>query len=529
MADAFRNLAALGIPSPVDAVNQRAMSQRLMPHQHSLSAAPPSLRADVQDYLARSLFGDDYGRSGYRSTGRMMDAAGATFAAPVEAGLLAYDAGVDYAAGNPGQAAAGLGMAALGIPGSAAGRAAMRQADAATGGAVAAARPAGAGTDFTRSTLVRYMPPKGASARSQNLMGRIESNPALLAEIKSIATDGETIGREWYKTDNLRQRFIDELGPKSGHEAFIEYINLVGATSTGSKVPPNIRNASYYFVEQGNNGMFNDPAMQEALKKGEFLPPKGSGYGHKMQRNQAANVGKYYGGDWDTATADPRVNPKPRGFVQSLLGGERNIAADKHFTRLMAQLSDDPEFLHGSAEISQDLYGRMVDQFGKSAVDRYVTVRSVNGKPALNFNAKAAVLGSKATKDRKGRRPIKGMYDFIRKEASVWEDQPNDNEYAVFERMANEIAEQMGMTAPQFQAALWMGGAKRTGVDPTSLDTFENLFNANLAEKAAERGLSEDEVFRRFARRVQPLAVPGLLGTGAASGMMGGGEDERVY
>lgn len=126
MADAFGNLRALGIPAPVDAVNQRVMPQNRLPHQHSLSAAPPSLRADVQDYLAKSLFGDDYGRSGYRSAGRMVDAAGATFAAPVEAGLLAYDAGVDYAAGNPGAAAGGMAMAALGIPGSAAGRAALK-------------------------------------------------------------------------------------------------------------------------------------------------------------------------------------------------------------------------------------------------------------------------------------------------------------------------------------------------------------------------------------------------------------------
>jgi len=77
------------------------------------------------------------------------------------------------------------------------------------------------------------------------------------------------------------------------------------------------------------------------------------------------------------------------------------------------------------------------------------------------------------------------------------------------------------MTPAQLQASLWMGAAKRTGVRESSLDTFDNIFNRVVDDRAAERGLTPEEVFRRFANRQQPLVVPGLLGAGAAAGLEG--------
>ena len=77
------------------------------------------------------------------------------------------------------------------------------------------------------------------------------------------------------------------------------------------------------------------------------------------------------------------------------------------------------------------------------------------------------------------------------------------------------------MTAPQFQASLWMGAAKETGVDPSSLDTFVNIFDRILRSRAKERGLTEQQVFEQFVKRQAPLMVP-LAATGA---LATGGEE----
>ena len=362
--------------------------------------------------------------------------------------------------------------------------------------------------DKTDFSLVRFQAPKGASPRVKNLAERLTDAPEAANKFRELARAGEDIGREWYNTDELAQRFVDVLGEDEGIPAFKEYIMLVGATSTGSKVQPNIRNASFYY-QIGTEELM---AIADDLLSGDFVPPRGSGYGHKMQKNQAGNVGKIVTGQWGP-DADPRLNPKPRGFAQSLLGSNRNIAADKHFMRLMGMMSDDPAFLHNSAEISKTLIDELRSQFGKS-IDKFITTRMVNGKPAYNFNAKAAVLGSKKQKNRPGKRPIKGLYEFIKDKSSVWDDMPNDNEYAFLEKFAGAMADEMGMTAPQFQASLWMGAAKETGVDPSSLDTFMNIFDRILRERAKERGLTEQQVFEQFVKRQAPLMVP-LAATGA--------------
>ena len=368
------------------------------------------------------------------------------------------------------------------------------------------------GQDMTDFSLVRFRAPKGASERVQNLAVRLNDAPEAANKFRELARAGEEIGREWYNTEALAQRFVDVLGEDEGIAAFKEFIMLVGATSTGSKVQPNIRNASFYYTI----GPEELKAIADDLLGGKFAPPKGSGYGHKMQKNQAGNVGKIVTGQWGPE-ADPRLNPKPRGFAQSLLGSNRNIAADKHFMRLMGMMSDDPAFLHNSAEISKTLIDQMRAEFGKS-VDKFITSRMVNGKPAFNFNAKAAVLGSKKQKGRAGRRPIKGLYDFIKDKSSVWDDMPNDNEYAFLEEFAGKMADEMNMTAPQFQASLWMGAAKETGVDPSSLDTFMNIFDRILRQRANERGLTEQQVFEQFVKRQAPLMVPIVAGGVLAAG-----------
>jgi hypothetical protein len=225
-----------------------------------------------------------------------------------------------------------------------------------------------------------------------------------------------------------------------------------------------------------------------------------------MQKNHMKNVANAAAGGWAPDVAPAPLNAKPRGFLQSLLGNETNIAADKHFMRLMGLMSDDPAFLHSSAEISDTLRAKLRLKYGQK-VDKYISVAELDGGGRrINFNAKKAV-----------REGPKDLYDTIKKDASVWSDMPNANEYGAFERIANKMAKELGMTGPQFQASLWMGAAKKTGVDPSSLDTFVNLFNKRVKDAAAERGRTPEDVFKRFATRKEALAVPlGLLGGATA-------------
>lgn len=361
-------------------------------------------------------------------------------------------------------------------------------------------RPAGAAPDRTPYSLVRFRAPQGDSARFKTLEAKINADPHTADTLLNFAREGEEIGRKWYSTEKLRSRFIDELGEKKGDMAWREYMWLVGATSTGSKVIPNIRNASHYFV-QGQERLAN---IADKLLAMEAIPAKGSGYGHKMQRNHAKNVGNVVTGGWGP-DADPRLNPKPRGFLQSLMGSETNIAADKHFMRLMGMISDDPQFLHSSAEISQELVDKLRAERGDAFVRKYVKyARKDDGKTLrINFGAKRAV------KDHPD------LYESIKKEAQIWDDTPSDNEYAAFERVTSKLAKQLDMTPAQFQASLWMGAAKHTDVDPSSLDTFENLFDRVVRDRAAERGRTEQDVWKRFVHRKEALALPlGLLGGG---------------
>jgi hypothetical protein len=370
----------------------------------------------------------------------------------------------------------------------------------------------GAATDRTGFTLLRHTPPRGESARVQRLTARLTDAPELRQEIIDIVEEGRVMGGlDWYNTEALRDAFIKELGDEAGDQAWREYIDLVAATSPGSKVPQNIRNASWWYTRAPEERV----ARVEELKKGEWVPPKGSGYGHKTQRGQAMNVGKVTADEWaPTPQLDPHLatestallNPKPRGFAQSLKGGERNIAADLHFTRLLAMLSDDPDFLNLAAPVST----RTLNAIGGNVRD-YVTVRKVQGKDVFSLNAKKFVKENPEAFDR------------VKQHPSVWIEQPGDNEYAAFEALANEIAAELGMTGPQFQASLWLGAAARTGVDPRSHPPFVDIFENILEARAKERGLSKREVFSQFARRQAPLVLP----LAAAGGAAAVSEDEK--
>lgn len=364
----------------------------------------------------------------------------------------------------------------------------------------------GAAPDRSPGTVIRHNPARGDSARFADFQARIGSEPTLLDEITATARAGEDIGRRWYNTEGTRQRFIAELGEDEGHRAWSEFMQRIGAASPGNAVYPNIRQASYYFAE---------PEAARAARQGHLAttgsyPRPPEPYGSLTQQYQGAlddlvNRGQFID------NAEPTRAPKPRGFTNSLLGKPENIAADKHFMRFIGMASGDPRFLHGSATISQELANQIAERFPDIAAAnvRTRTVKNAAGQETLqtNFNAARAVRENGGADGE--------LFRFIRQQPTVWDEVPRDNEYGAYERLALDIANRMNMTPAQLQASLWMGAARRTGVRADSLDTFDNIFNRVVDDRAAERGLSPDEVFRRFATRAQPLMVPPLA-VGAA-------------
>tara|TARA_Y100000768_G_scaffold82791_1_gene59034 strand:- start:4695 stop:6353 length:1659 start_codon:yes stop_codon:yes gene_type:complete len=356
----------------------------------------------------------------------------------------------------------------------------------------------GAAPDRTEWTYLRY-PPKKIPARTQNAIDNIRANKGGVKDelIRDIKAGQEVGGSDWYNTEELRDWFIEAHGATEGHKQWAEFMDLMGATSTGNKVPSNIGVASYY--RHKGEDWFKD--NYDALVSGDLKPIEG--YGHKMQSNHATNVARLGADEWvpmpdakSPASANWTQNPKPKGFSQSLKGSGTNIAADLHFTRYMAMADGSPEWLSTSSEMSQQLADRLTKIYGAKTVNKYITLPNTKkGKP--KFNAKKAIKSG----------DIK--FDDIKNEPTVYVGMPADAEYKAFEDLINEIGAELGMTGPQAQANLWMGGAQRTGVDDTSQGTFMQLFRNRADETAKKTGKTRQEVIENFIKNRDLMAVSG--------------------
>ena len=370
-------------------------------------------------------------------------------------------------------------------------------------------------TDFT---FMRYNPAKLPERLQKSLAAlRNPDNPMRKDMLETIEA-GLEVGEDWYNTEELRDWFIMGHGPEEGHRQWAEYIDLVGATSPGSKVPANIGNASAV-----RNRLYTDPEYLTQLQNVENIEggralAKGRqpGYGHKTAGLQELVVAKQQQGMFD-ALAEPGVagtkssmvvNPKPKGFGQSLKGSEKNIAADLHFTRYFAMASMDPDWLNvAGTEVGQEFADKIMAAYPKAK--KYFTTNKL-GQPS--FNPKAAV------KD--GVVPIEAISD----NPVVWSQMPRDAEYGAMEDFMFELGNELGLTGPQVQAALWMGAARKTGVDPTSQTTFMGAIRDRADIQAAKRGTTREQVLFDFimnkgllaAPVAAPLGVMGVVGNNQA-------------
>lgn len=388
-------------------------------------------------------------------------------------------------------------------------------------------RPEWSGAAPNRTTPYPRYRPKATTARMQRLEAQVADPDSPIRGIFSNYIDkGRTLkGPDWYNTEELRDWFVDSLGEAEGDRQWREYMELIGTTSTGAKVPHNIRMASFYRA-------IPNPADRSAvaqLVKDEGITPKKAaerlgvmpenvpedyGYGHIKQRSQAFNVANREAGTWEREVPEGltgaalskwlQANPKVKGFGNDLLGDDTNIAADMHFMRMLAMADGGGDFLNKQAKLSQEDYAKAAAVLGPRNIKKYSTTRMVNNKPVTEVNL------FKAWQD--GR--IKDTSAF-KSMPTAWTETPKANEYAAYEDMAGRVASEYDMTPAQFQASLWMGAGDLTGLADESQGTFMELFREALDKRGNERNLSRGDMLREFLYNRAPLAtIPAVPTTG---------------
>jgi hypothetical protein len=294
-------------------------------------------------------------------------------------------------------------------------------------------------------------------------MSDLVSNEDVWREYSDLVRNGRDNlqGREWYNMEPLRHAFVRELGEDEGTAAFRHYTQNIAATSPRSNIIDNMRNASYYFVQEPSGLIL--PVRQPAP------------YGHLAQNLHRQNVETIRSPEgWDLFK-----NPKPPSFAENLGGNQRPGTMDAHALSVPSILSRDPRFL------TTDL-------------------RIPSGGDYFNLKPRASYGRGVFTMDEAVRRP------------QLWDAAPNPNEYGALEQRFRRLGEDLGMTTAQAQASGWVGGGRISGLTSPPLpavDVFQRVVNRT----AAQEGRSPQEVLRGFIHRQNALraAAPIAIGVGA--------------
>ena len=139
-------------------------------------------------------------------------------------------------------------------------------------------------------------------------------------------------GFEWYDLEPLRYRFLEELGPKIGNQQFTEFVQMVGATSPGSRVPINIRRAAYFYHLLQNS---KNPAA--AIAKWKQGVPAGLGH-QRHWKLHTPELEQIYAHPFNyglLTTKAGEMQPKTSGFSHNLMGNWQPTAMDLHMMRLL--------------------------------------------------------------------------------------------------------------------------------------------------------------------------------------------------
>jgi hypothetical protein len=326
--------------------------------------------------------------------------------------------------------------------------------------------------DVPQTPLPRYEPPRGVPERTADLV----SNSKVQKELGKIIDEGAMQGgTRWYNTDPLRLSFVDELGPKEGMAAYRRFMDYVAATSPRSKVPINIRNASYYYTLD---------------RQGKDMPDIGTvnpqPYGHIAQRLHQSNAkGVHETGGWDVMK-----NPKPASFVENLTGNQMPGTIDAHATNLPAMIAKDPRWLSTGLRVQE-------------------------GGDWVNLNPRKMLESGEITMDQAVARP------------PMWAGMPQKNEYGALEKMYADLGKKRGLTTGGAQASAWLRGGDLTGLGSPP-EPFMKSFDDRIMHTAQERKQTPAQVLKDLIRGKAPLLSGAIAVPGVVLSNPFGEDDERV-
>jgi len=347
--------------------------------------------------------------------------------------------------------------------------------------------------NIVQEAIPRHDPARGVSPRMQDAI----NNPTVLYGIEDSIKNGMRIGADrWYHNNPIYQAFTRELGGEQGHAEFMKLMDYNSGSSPRSKVPDNIRNASYYFVNEGR-----DPRDWAAM------PPNPAPYGHLAQDLHRANADLVRIGEGDWGGYDVIKNPKPPSYGTNLGGNFEPVALDSHAFKNIAMRSWDPRFLATSlsdfltvnpfskdslAGVSDDLAGRA------SFAQRYGTPNGrKDGKFRIDYAPQSLVNSGRLS-----------MEDALARPA-LWDAKPRNNEYAAGERLYQNMSRDMGLAPAEGQSAAWAGAGELTGLGTPADRTFSEMFNERVLLTAKLRGEDPRDTLRKLIRREAPLMAEG--------------------
>ena len=343
-----------------------------------------------------------------------------------------------------------------------------------------------------QEAIPRVDPPRGVSPRLQDAL----ANPKVLSGIEDSIRHGQTLGADkWYHNNPLYQAFVRELGPEQGHADFMKYMDYQSAASPRSDVPTNIRNASYYFTNEGK-----DP------RSWAEMPVNPAPYGHIAQglHRSNADVVRMNEGDW--GGYDVFKNPKPPSYGTNLGGNLLPVALDSHAFKNIGMRTEDPRFLMTSlsdflkVDPFSDVKLAEADDIGGrlSFAQQYGTPGAMkDGKYRVDYKPQQLVASGRLSMDEALSRPV------------LWDAKPRDNEYAAGEKMYQQMGSDMGIDPADAQSAAWAGAGKLTGLGTPPDKTFGQMHNERVLLTAKLRGEDPADTLRKLIRREAPLFAEG--------------------
>lgn len=335
--------------------------------------------------------------------------------------------------------------------------------------------PPSSGTVLNENNLGRIVPPGIELARVpvqytgqtnwdliDRLTPRFRQNytPAALRGIKE---NPRSLG--WYDTSELRDFFVNELGPDDGLRDFRMAMLLTSPPSAGTKVfPDNLKMGSWAY---------------EQYKKGTLLPALQSGAPLSIPDGFRHRYQKSVNSGWKQILEDGHLDPfqQPKtmrhGEVPAL-GKWYNVALDRHLGRTIGEQGLLPNVKTGAYDIPGVGYPE----------PSWRTTGRIDTSPANSMYA--------------------GIEDGLLDESA-----------------------RLGLLPPQYMAAGWVGNAAETGVDDTR--TLVELYNEMFRRTGRQLGVSPLDAAKGWVRGRHPLySILGAAGVGAAGVRASEGRQERA-